>query len=186
MEDRVVTMSPVACMTHWSFFAVFDGHGGEFVVDYLSHNISSILARTIRSLELEIGAIGEDASSEVLETVLRRACATADLEVSKHPRMHIEKRAMIDCKDMSGSTGLMCLISKKSIAVANVGDSRALLAQWGTSGTGGTGVGIGVSTPKSGEDPEPSESVLAAIPLSVDHKFTIPGERERAENAGAM
>jgi serine/threonine protein phosphatase PrpC len=182
MEDRVVAISPVSCMTHWSFFAVFDGHGGDFVVNYLSHNISSILARTIRSLELEIGEIREDASSEVLQTVLKRACATADLEVSQHPRMLVE---INKCRDKSGSTGLMCLISKKHIAVANVGDSRAVLAQWGVTAEKG-GVGVGVSTPKSGEDPDPLESVLAAIPLSVDHKFSIVGERGRAERAGAM
>jgi serine/threonine protein phosphatase PrpC len=185
MEDRVVTISPVSCMKHWSFFAVFDGHGGDFVVNYLSHNISSILARTIRSLEQEIGDIREDASSDVLETVLRRACATADLEVSRHPRMLVEGNQSFTCKDKSGSTGLMCLISKKHIAVANVGDSRAVLAQWGVTAEKG-GVGAWVSTPKSGENTDSSGPVLAAIPLSVDHKFTIPGERERAERAGAM
>lgn len=189
MEDRVVTMSPVSCMAHWSFFAVFDGHGGDFVVNYISCNISSILARCIRELELEMGEIGENASSEVLEIILRRACATAELEASRHPRMLIEKKKKITCKDRSGSTGLLCLISKKSIAVANVGDSRALLAQWSTSTDiegAGAGVGVGVSTPRSGLNSGPLESVLKALPLSVDHKFSIHGERERAERAGAM
>jgi serine/threonine protein phosphatase PrpC len=182
MEDRVVTISPVSNKAHWSFFAVFDGHGGDFVVNYLSHNINRILTSTIRSLELEVGVIGEGASSEVLETILKRSCATADLEISRLPRMLVVNGM---AKDVSGSTGLMCLITKTAIAVANVGDSRALLAQWDVSAERGVG-GIAVSTPGSTENPDPSESVLLAVPLSVDHKFYITVERDRALTAGAM
>ena len=204
MEDKVIILSPVTCVPHWSFFAVCDGHGGDYVAQYLSENLGNILSRTVNQIEMDKGKkIDEDSTADDMKKVLLDTCESADLEISKQPRMKVEKKEDITCKDKSGSTGLFCLISKRFIVVANVGDSRALLAQWGTvptptpslsPGSGPLGVGPGVyaSPPQAGTvDPSiptpdiPRSGILVASALSVDHKFSIAAERERAESAGA-
>ena len=213
MEDKVIALSSVNCIPHWSFFAVCDGHGGDFVSKYLSDNLADILSNTIVKKEKEIGVIDEDAGSDVMINVLNDTCKAADLELSKQSRMKVEKKGeVITCKDPSGSTGVMCLISKLHIVVANVGDSRALLAQWGTvpiSGPlrGSPGVngplgdsprvcdplggnpGVCASSPHTQKDTVnsaiPTSGILIATALSVDHKFSIIKEKERAELADA-
>lgn len=213
MEDKVISLSSVNCIPHWSFFAVCDGHGGDFVSQYLSDNLADILSNTIAKKEKEIGVIDEDAGSDVMINILNDTCQAADLELSKQSRMKVEKKGeVITCKDPSGSTSIMCLISKLHIVVANVGDSRALLAQWGTVPISGPlGVSPGVCDPLGGSpgvnDPLgdspgvcaspphtqkdtvnssiPTSGILIAKALSVDHKFSIIKERERAERADA-
>lgn len=217
MEDKVLTLSPVSCIPHWSFFAVCDGHGGDFVAEYLSQNLAIVLSKIVYKMESERGKIDEDDGSDIMTKVLLDTCEAADYEISRQPRMKIEKKEDdIICKDRSGSTGLLCLISKRFIVVANVGDSRALLAQWGTvpaPGPIGVGPGVCVSPPQAGTmDPSipplgplgvgpgecvsppqavsadslaPPSGILFATALSVDHKFSILAERERAERAGA-
>lgn len=201
MEDKVIALSSVSCVPHWSYFAVCDGHGGDFVSQYLSDNLADILSNTIVKKEREIGVIDEDAGSDVMINILNDTCKAADLELSKQSRMKVEKKGeIISCKDPSGSTGVMCLISKRYIVVANVGDSRALLAQWGDVPIsvplgGSPGVndplggspGVCVSPPHTQKDTVnasiATSGVLTATALSVDHKFSIIKEKERAERA---
>ena len=209
MEDKVIALSSLNCIPHWSYFAVCDGHGGDFVSQYLSDNLADILSSTIVKKEREIGVIDEDAGSDVMINILNDTCKAADLELSKQSRMKVEKKGeVITCKDPSGSTGVMCLISKRYIVVANVGDSRALLAQWGDvpisvplGGSPGVNdplgdspgvndpLGVCVSPPHSQKDTVnpsiPTSGVLIATALSVDHKFSTIKEKERAERAGA-
>ena len=209
MGDKVIALPSLNCIPHWSYFAVCDGHGGDFVSQYLSDNLADILSSTIVKKEREIGVIDEDAGSDVMINILNDTCKAADLELSKQSRMKVEKKGeVITCKDPSGSTGVMCLISKRFLVVANVGDSRALLAQWGNVPTsdplgGSPGVndplgdspgvndplGVCVSPPHSQKDTVnpsiPTSGVLIATALSVDHKFSTTKEKERAERADA-
>ena len=183
MEDKVLTMTPVIDVPCWNVFAVFDGHGGSFTVDYLHSNISNVLTRTVLDIQKQIGTITEDSSRNVLEAVLKETCATLDLEMSKQPRMAaIKKKDTYTCHDYSGSTANICLFSKRYLAVANVGDSRALLAQW----VQDPPLSADKATPLRNEvRSESSKGVLRASALSRDHKFNIEEERIRAENANA-
>ena len=150
--------------------------------------------------------LDENTTSEDLKELLRTVCSVADYDISRQKRMAVDRHESsgeLLCKDTSGSTGVFSLISKRYIAIANVGDSRALLAQFGTPPLDiriGMGMGTGIGTEYSQQSLEsPIRSFLSAIDvedipknvliataLSVDHKFCIQEERERAEAAGAV
>jgi hypothetical protein len=142
-----------------------------------------------------------DTTPELLTSLLISTCKEAELALSKQPRM----RAMVKGKwlDSSGSTAILSIITALYVAIANVGDSRAVLAQLpksdsagGAGGAGGAGVGGAGGAGGAGEQVEQvgqvgfefsssSSGVLEAVGLSRDHKATIPEERQRAEEAGA-
>ena len=131
----------------------------------------------------------EKTTPKILSDVLLRSCFIADKEISKQRRMAVEinqENGNITCKDSSGSTANLCLISKNYIVVGNVGDSRALLAKINPINSTLTppmdspirdiGENIPQNIPKN---------VLLATAMSVDHKFSIETEKIRAEEAGA-
>ena len=131
----------------------------------------------------------ERTTPKILSDVLLRSCFIADKEISKQRRMAVEinqENGNITCKDSSGSTANLCLISKNYIVVGNVGDSRALLAKINPinstlappmdSPIRDIGENIPQNIPKN---------VLLATAMSVDHKFSIETEKIRAEEAGA-
>lgn len=69
-------------------------------------------------------------------------------------------------QDSSGSTAVIALVTPTLLAVANLGDSRAVLL--------------------SSSSPNDDDNVtLTATPLSFDHKPELPAERARVERAGA-
>jgi hypothetical protein len=67
-----------------------------------------------------------------LKELLSKICVDADTQLSEHPRMIVEHsgttRLKFTCMDGSGSTAILALITAQYVAVANVGDSRAVLA----------------------------------------------------------
>lgn len=217
MEDKVVAVPTVSGRPLWSFFGVCDGHGGDYVASYLEKHLPNIVAQVAKQHESSSSSSSssfrptvtsrsettssvesdENTSPEDLKEVLRTVCSVADYNISKQKRMAVDKNEStgeLSCKDSSGSTGVFCLISKSLIAVANVGDSRALLAQWCAQPSG---LGDIEHSSQFSETPArlfageiESENipkgVLIASALSVDHKFCIGAERERADAAGAM
>ena len=219
MEDKVVAVPAVSGRPLWSFFGVCDGHGGDYVASYLEKHLPNIVAQVGKQLESSSSSSSsssscgpsdssrfgttssvesdENTTPEDLKEVLRTVCSVADYDISKQKRMAVDKNETtgeLNCKDSSGSTGVFCLITKSLIAVSNVGDSRALLAQWSAKPSG---LGDKVHSPQfsatparlnSGEIESENmlKSVLTAYALSVDHKFCIEAERERAVAAGAM
>ena len=188
MEDKVVVVPAVTGRPLWSFFAVCDGHGGDFVASYLSKNLPDIVTRVARDVGAQTGILENDGNTtaKILTDVLTRTCADADIQVSKESRMEIQcnEKGDLICKDSSGSTGVLCIISNKHIAIANVGDSRALLAQWNPTPSP-KGVNL-ESPPRNFSYDNIPKNILIATALSVDHKFCLTQERERAEAAGAM
>lgn len=193
MEDKVVVVPVVPGRRLWSFFGVCDGHGGDYVASYLAKELPDVIKRVALDVEFETGRSSENdeyTTPSILRDVLLRTCSIADKECAATDRMEVQRdedengdTTNVICKDSSGSTGLFCIISDKLIAVANVGDSRALLAQWNPTPP---------LTSSSMESPVRNFSydniprnILIATALSEDHKFTIPEERQRAEVAGA-
>ncbi len=78
-------------------------------------------------------------------------------------------------QDSSGSTAVIAVVTPTLLAVANLGDSRAVLL----SSPSSPSPSVAASTEKE------VVALLQATPLSFDHKPELPLERARVERAGA-
>ena len=112
-EHRVVD-SFLPTDSRSGFFAVYDGHGGRGVVDYLKTG----LERNIRTeLEYERDVRG-------VEECLTSAFLISDIETSRENLL------------LSGSTAATCVVltenNDRMLYSANVGDTRAILSRDGT------------------------------------------------------
>lgn len=170
----------------WSLFGVMDGHGGDFSSDFVSKCLPGIVAEQLRELEKtslvhqQLVMSHEDRIAcfdESLKTALCNACLQLDALLSEQERMKVSGRHGVKGKeappsteilirDVSGTTVCFCVIGHDVIAVANVGDSRAIMGRY-----------------EDGGDMN-SERVVVAEVLSEDHKFEIKEEQERAARAG--
>lgn len=182
---------------------------------------AAMLARYMGSAFKPGGTSGDtDTTPHQLKELLLKVCVDADMQLSEHPRMFVEHtgttKTKYTCMDGSGSTAILALVTAQYVAVANVGDSRAVLAVRPAAAINAALNSLQnpfPSTPRaeaqessqaqgrSDSSPEGramdgaegfsfsaggSESVLDAVGLSRDHKVSIPEEKERAEKAGAM
>lgn len=95
-------------------YAVFDGHGGSGCAEHLHNNIVSYLTEMLKDNIKEDPENGYNALCDTLKL----AC----VDLGRDHR-HIRKSV-----DMSGSTSVIALIIDDCLWVANVGDSRAILA----------------------------------------------------------
>lgn len=115
-------------------FGVFDGHGGPHAAEYVQAN----LFRNV----LSHGRFPADAQAAITE-----AFEATDAQ-------YLKEHALI--RD-DGCTAVVAVLLGQRLLVANVGDSRAVLARGGK-----------------------------AVPMSVDHKPNMREERLRIERAGGM
>jgi serine/threonine protein phosphatase PrpC len=96
-----------------AFFAVYDGHGGRGVVDFLKTGLE-------RNIKDELGF---ERSLRGVEECLTSAFLLSDIETAKENLL------------LSGSTAAICLIlsenGEKILYSANVGDTRAVLSEGG-------------------------------------------------------
>eukprot|EP00741_Cyanophora_paradoxa_P010585 tig00020537_g10231.t1 len=116
-----------------SYFAVFDGHGGAECAQYMKTHLH---ANIIRS-----GSFRGDIPKAVKEAYTRTDRQFLDTLGKKG----------IEC----GSTAVTAILHGKTLVVANVGDSRAIMSRRGR-----------------------------AMDLTTDHKPALPLERQRIEAAG--
>lgn len=168
MEDAVLTCCPLLAVedqqTYW-LFGVFDGHGGDFSSKFAAKNFPSIL----------LSALGRPSplpASNSLEQILHDSCIAVDALLSEEERMKVTAKQQssdgnvkLSLRDTSGTTSCLCLLTLDDIFLANIGDSRAVLARTSR-----------VSVVTS----------IAAIPLSIDQKLSLPEEHNRAAQAGCM
>jgi hypothetical protein len=142
---RILVSCPVPGRPAWSFFGVCDGHGGSFSSNFLANTIppmltreAALLARYLGSSYLPGGTSNDsDTTPQLLTDLLAKICADADSQLSQQPRMLVEQsggagtssRLKYTVMDGSGSTAIFALVTSQYVAVANVGDSRAVLAQ---------------------------------------------------------
>lgn len=147
MEDMVCVSCPVEPMRPaWSFFGVLDGHGGAFSAKHLSTSLPRLLTAESAAVAkannsaFKPGGMQADADTTptMLEQILKTVCDRAEADLFHQPRMHLQikrdtsgriKNNGIECYDSSGSTAILSLITSQFIAIANVGDSRAVLAR---------------------------------------------------------
>ena len=131
---------PVTGRPAWSLFGVCDGHGGAFCSEYLANAIPTMLAKEAAMLARYMGSAFKpggtsndaDTTPHQLKEMLLKVCVDADTQLSEHPRMFVEHTGTTNikykCMDGSGSTAILALITAQYVAIANVGDSRAVLA----------------------------------------------------------
>lgn len=115
-EDRVSILLNVLKPKHrmnesWpkcSFFAIYDGHGGSFACDYLRDNLHRYIMKEPSFPFDPIKA-------------LTSGFANTEKEIL---------RLQLRSKDKSGSCAIVALIIDDTCYIANVGDSRGILAMY--------------------------------------------------------
>jgi len=146
MEDAVVCSPKLeGGPEQAALFAVFDGHGGS---EASSRAAELIEARVARRLA------GEEAPGEALRQALREV--EEDLRQHNTAAGHLRQAGRDGGRfDFVGSTAAVALLTRKTVTVVNVGDSRVFKCC-------------------NGE----------CVPLTRDHKPESPRERRRIEAAG--
>ena len=104
MEDFILIKHPFLEIenNHLSLFAVFDGHGGEYVSQYLKENFSEFLKKTINSKY-------NSRFTQILKDSIEN--------IDKYFDNSEEAK-------QCGSTGTIVVVNNRSIYCANVGDSK--------------------------------------------------------------
>jgi protein phosphatase 2C family protein 2/3 len=108
-EDRVTIMPKVSTSEskeNFSYFALFDGHGGSGCADYLAENLHRFIFRHLSS------------SSDIKES-LKTSFSQAE--------SHFINSCLQKTSDKSGSCATCALITENFIYLANTGDSRAII-----------------------------------------------------------
>ncbi|XP_057962758.1 probable protein phosphatase 2C 34 [Malania oleifera] len=163
-QDCFIVWEEFGCQEDMIFCGVFDGHGpwGHYVAKKVREsmplsllcNWQEALAQTSLDPEFDLESDKKLHPSNIWKHSYMKTCAAIDQE--------LEQDHGID-SFYSGTTGLTIVKQGELIVVANVGDSRAVLAT--TSDDGG----------------------LVPVQLTVDFKPNLPQEAERiAQNNGRV
>lgn len=156
-QDRRVILTdlrriaPTLPAGRFAFFAVYDGHGGHHASEYLRENLHlDILERLSKCSHTEWSS--DDCRPTIIKDTLINAYR------------HTDKTFLADTQYEDGSVAVTALVVDKEVWVANVGDSKAVLAR--------------VKKDGSGE--------VRAIRLTKDHNPMIAEERKRVEKRGGF
>lgn len=148
MEDRFSILSDKPHNLH--LYGVFDGHGGEVASEYAQqHLFASLMPRLVAAVEQR--QLGEPV--EQLLAKFTQLLTDAILQLDSDLLPILKER-----HDLSGSTLLVALVHGNHLVVANVGDSRGVLA----------------------------DLCGQALPLSFDHKPQQLKEHKRIREAGGF
>ncbi|CAI5734040.1 unnamed protein product [Hyaloperonospora brassicae] len=147
-----------------SLLAVYDGHNGAYASEYARRRFKNLLGENEDLVQISRRARHEkltDADVASIRTLLADAFATVDAEI-------LQRTVILNKRD--GSTVLLGLLVGGKLFVANVGDSRGVLAQ--------------PDGNSDASDGEVGGDVSSAVRLSVDHKPDLKEETDRVEEAG--
>ncbi|KAK3016060.1 hypothetical protein RJ639_007547 [Escallonia herrerae] len=122
MEDAM-TVEPEIAEGEFSFFAVYDGHGGSRVSDACRVRLHHLLGKEIESYR---GGGGTD-----WEKVMMACFAEMDEEVKglSDGEFGREESSLSSSVKTAGSTAVVVVVAKEEVVVANCGDSRAVLCR---------------------------------------------------------
>jgi serine/threonine protein phosphatase PrpC len=151
MEDGHQLIDPLPVQSenldeHWKFMAVYDGHGGRQAVDWLEVHLHTLVAAELRRLSKQ--GSGQYDRSDVIAS-LTRAFEKVDGQLATLGSWKYGSTATVALLHVS-SRG-------KTLYVANVGDSRAVL--------------VGGPSVKQ---------------VSIDHRATDPAEAARVQSEGGL
>lgn len=114
MEDAV-TIVPGIVDGEFSFFAVYDGHGGSRVANACRDRLHQLLVNELKDWKLGID----------WEKVMMACFAKMDEEVSCSGGADVDVES--GSLKVEGSTAVVVVVGKEELVVANCGDSRAVL-----------------------------------------------------------
>ena len=134
-EDRIVSILNLSLSKNkileenasWllvSFFAIFDGHGGNSVSEWLAENLHNyIINQSSFPLNPRDAILQgfKDAEDNLLVKLINGSLQTTKPKTSKQSENNKKH-------DVAGSCALVCMIINKECYIANVGDSRALIS----------------------------------------------------------
>ncbi|KAL6054054.1 protein-serine/threonine phosphatase [Balamuthia mandrillaris] len=144
-----------------SFFAVYDGHGGQRAVDLISKHLHAYLFEEHASLFCAEDGAAVDVP-KVCEAI-EQAFAKMEDQL-----MNLSSGSSFrDFEDDSGSCATVVVSYYHHLIVANLGDCRAVLARYRPQKKRG-------------------EAAYSAVELSRDHKATDPEELRRMEERGGF
>lgn len=146
-EDRVLVYSS----PKYSIAAVFDGHGGCDASQFLQSHFLQVLQQNF-TCELR---------PDSCEDLLRNCISDLEMNFNDWARW---------TGNRCGSCLLAALIVDDTLFIANLGDSRAVLA----------------TAPRDDAALNPVKAVRTAKALSVDHVASSIGEKQRIEDAGGF
>jgi serine/threonine protein phosphatase PrpC len=117
-EDRIIVVIPIpkpqkTLHRTWpkmSYFAIFDGHGGENCSEYLKNNFLNILIEN-KNFPYDI-----------------KLALTETFEKIEKDFFNKNKGKEKEEIDKSGSCALVCIMTENKIFIANIGDSRAIMS----------------------------------------------------------
>lgn len=146
MEDRFSMLSDEPHDLH--LYGIFDGHGGEVASEFAEQRLFvSLMPRLVEAVERH----GPSEPEDHLLSEFGRLLTEEILQLDSDLLAIVKAR-----KDLSGSTLLVALVHGTRLVVANVGDSRGVLA----------------------------DCRGQAVPLSFDHKPQQLKEHRRIREAG--
>lgn len=117
MEDAL-TVAPGSITGEYSFFAVYDGHGGDSVSNACRDRLHKLI-----EIEL-LQEVKSTASAGKIDwkKVLAASFSRMDDEVRTDDQ---------EAEEMVGSTAVVVIVGEEELVVANCGDSRAVLCRSG-------------------------------------------------------
>ncbi|KAL2236703.1 probable protein phosphatase 2C 8 isoform X2 [Sesamum indicum] len=125
MEDAVTVAPPGWLAGKYSFFAVYDGHGGAEVAEKCREKMHNCLEKHIE----KASKIPEEKDFD-WEKVMEDCFWNMDVELDQTEKSG-DEAAAVEEERMMGSTAMVVLVGKEEVVVANCGDSRAVLCQRG-------------------------------------------------------
>eukprot|EP00808_Paulinella_micropora_P007454 g75865.t1 len=178
--DEVVALFPSLNDTRYLFYAVYDGHGGEFCSTYLQdhfhQNFFQDLTKglgTLRNQDPEVLKVLEKRNKrplrgDTIQKAIVSSCKSTDQALLKECSTH---------KHEDGSCAVAVLVEGETVWVCNVGDSRAVL---------GRRVPPATDQKEPAKDQKEQTPSIKMIPLSKDHTPVLLKEKQRIEKCGGF
>jgi len=157
MEDVHRIIPTLEGVPEYSYFGVYDGHGGRHIVDFLEEGLEKNISKEL--LEQDEAGILERLSRAFLITDMQ----SRRLDITTSGATAVS--ALLKTTRTSEGT-----VSTRMLYVANVGDSRAVL----------------MTSDFQGADVSTSTSGLCARRLTYDHRAEDEGEQKRIKDAGGF
>ena len=168
MEDAHINDLDLGPSNNTHIFGVFDGHGGSEVAKFVANHFTEEFLKNPSYLRNDIKKALEENYQKMDNLMLEKEGKKSKEEAAKikenNKNAQIEMlRQVIDPKEQpdaqismfTGCTANVLIVQDKKLFFANAGDSRSVVCKKGQ-----------------------------AIPMSTDHKPTIPAELKRIEKAG--
>ena len=122
MEDSHCSLLslPIEGLENWSFFGVFDGHGGDEISNYISEELINSILNADKEL-FELLSSNNEITSSLYENRLIQAITNGFYNIDDEMR-----KLRVRTND-PGSTAVACLITPTQIYLINLGDSRGFI-----------------------------------------------------------